>query len=250
MMHDFAITRRHVVFMDLPVVYDLDLLADRPIPARWEPDHGARLGVLPRNGVGRRRWFDVPLGYVFHTLNAYDDGDRVVLDVVRHPKMFDRDVYGVADGHGQVHRWTIDPARGRVQPGARRRAGPGAAADRPAPGRAALPLRVHAAHRTFARPAVTDCSSAWPSTTCGRAGSRSTGSRRDRRRASRCSSLPAPAKTRGGCSCSSTTAARGASDLVVLDATDFAGGPVARVHLPARVPNGFHGLWVADPVSP
>ena len=36
------------------------------------------------------------------------------------------------------------------------------------------------------------------------------------------------------------------SDLVILDAQDFAGEPVARVHLPQRVPFGFHGNWVPD----
>ncbi|MGH3210487.1 MAG: carotenoid oxygenase family protein [Trebonia sp.] len=39
---------------------------------------------------------------------------------------------------------------------------------------------------------------------------------------------------------------RGAADLVILAAQDFAGEPVARVHLPARIPLGFHGSWVAD----
>ena len=36
------------------------------------------------------------------------------------------------------------------------------------------------------------------------------------------------------------------SDLVILDAQDFVGEPVAVVSLPARVPNGFHGNWVAE----
>jgi carotenoid cleavage dioxygenase len=34
--------------------------------------------------------------------------------------------------------------------------------------------------------------------------------------------------------------------VVVLDAQDFAGEPVATIHLPARVPFGFHGSWLPD----
>ena len=41
-------------------------------------------------------------------------------------------------------------------------------------------------------------------------------------------------------------AKRGASDLAVIDAQNFEKGPIARVHLPRRVPYGFHGSWIAD----
>jgi carotenoid cleavage dioxygenase len=34
------------------------------------------------------------------------------------------------------------------------------------------------------------------------------------------------------------------ADVVILDAQDFSGDPVATVHLPQRVPFGFHGNWV------
>ncbi|WP_329407499.1 carotenoid oxygenase family protein [Nocardia vinacea] len=36
------------------------------------------------------------------------------------------------------------------------------------------------------------------------------------------------------------------SDLVIVDASELAAPPVATIHLPARVPNGFHGNWLAD----
>ena len=36
------------------------------------------------------------------------------------------------------------------------------------------------------------------------------------------------------------------SSFVVLDAADISAAPVARVPLPQRVPNGFHGSWFAD----
>ena len=34
------------------------------------------------------------------------------------------------------------------------------------------------------------------------------------------------------------------ANVVILDARDFSGEPVATVHLPQRVPFGFHGNWV------
>ena len=40
------------------------------------------------------------------------------------------------------------------------------------------------------------------------------------------------------------------ADLVVLDGEDLAAEPVARIHLPQRVPDGFHGNWVPDSSVP
>ena len=39
---------------------------------------------------------------------------------------------------------------------------------------------------------------------------------------------------------------RNASDLVIFDAQDTDRGPVASIHLPVRVPYGFHGNWIPD----
>ena len=44
--------------------------------------------------------------------------------------------------------------------------------------------------------------------------------------------------------------ATGQSDLVIVDASDAAAGPVARVQLPRRVPYGFHGSWISDAELP
>jgi carotenoid cleavage dioxygenase len=60
MMHDFQLTAGHVVFMDLPVVFDLQRArAGVGMPYAWTPDYGARLGVLRRDDpYGEVRWFD------------------------------------------------------------------------------------------------------------------------------------------------------------------------------------------------
>ena len=42
---------------------------------------------------------------------------------------------------------------------------------------------------------------------------------------------------------------RDLSDVVILDAQDFTGEPIATIRLPVRVPFGFHGGWAPDRVT-
>ena len=53
MMHDFAISRNHAIFMDLPVVFDLDIaLSGGGMPFCWRPDNGSRIGLVDRRKIG------------------------------------------------------------------------------------------------------------------------------------------------------------------------------------------------------
>ena len=89
--------------------------ANAGMPYRWDPSYPARVGVMPREGgASEIRWFDVEPCYVFHPLNAYDEGDSVVLDVVRHPKMFAQDVHGPNEGAPTLERWVVDLSAGKV----------------------------------------------------------------------------------------------------------------------------------------
>jgi carotenoid cleavage dioxygenase len=155
MMHDFSLTEHHLVLYDLPVTFDVrqaaEIAVPRPLraparlvlsaligrvrvpnpliatlgrgirpadryPYRWDPSYPARIGVLPRQGDGADvRWFDVEPCYVFHTLNAYDEGDTVVLDVIQHPKTFDTDLTGPNEGPPTLNRWTVDLRTGQVR---------------------------------------------------------------------------------------------------------------------------------------
>jgi carotenoid cleavage dioxygenase len=118
-MHDFAITRDHVLFFDQPAVFDLDAAAKTGFPFRWKPENGARVGVLPRGGSGADiRWYETETCYTFHPMNAFEAGDgTIVVDVPKLASVFDDD--GPAPTTGDktqcLERWTIDPAAGKVR---------------------------------------------------------------------------------------------------------------------------------------
>ncbi|MCB1016609.1 MAG: carotenoid oxygenase family protein [Acidimicrobiales bacterium] len=243
MMHDVNLTERFVVFMDLPAVFDLNRALAGTMPFTFDPSYGARLGVLRRDDPhGAVRWFDVEPCYVFHALNAHDDGDRITVDVVRHQGLWG------AGGPPALWRWTIDLVAGTVTEAA--------LDDRPCE----FP-RVD--DRLTGRPARHGWVTCTPGDrrpdgggsivvhdlVAGAAVEHRFGPGRVPAEA-----VFAPADRRPGGPGWLVTfvydAARDASDLVLLDAEEPAAPPVATVALPVRVPYGFHGSWLADDASP
>ena len=60
MVHDFNITENYVIFMDLPLMFDIAKAGEGGIPLAWSDDYGARLGVMPRNGTNADvTWYDI-----------------------------------------------------------------------------------------------------------------------------------------------------------------------------------------------
>jgi len=277
MIHDFALTEHYAVILDLPVTFDIAMVtadvprwARRPVgsllsrvvgrnpvpeplvarmarsrfassgglPYSWNPDYPARIGLLPRDGDGADvRWFEIDPCYVFHTVNAYEEGDSVVVDVIRHDRMFATDHTGPNEGPATLARFTLDVTSGKVREdrydersqefpriderltGRRHRFGYAIGLDGPAPDDAVLKHDLVAG--TTQRRAL------------------GVG-----RQASEFCFVPTPggaAEDDGVLMGYVFDRERGLSDLRILDAQTLE--DVAAVHLPGRVPAGFHGNW-------
>lgn len=117
MIHDCAITDRYVIILDLPVTFSMKtLLAGHGFPYRWNPQHEARIGLMPRRGTQNDIiWCPVAPCYAFHVANAYDDEKgRVVIDLAVYANMFGDDAQGPDARARGLERWTVDPARQTV----------------------------------------------------------------------------------------------------------------------------------------
>jgi carotenoid cleavage dioxygenase len=250
MVHDVGFTATRLVLFDLPVLFDLDLaMSGQRLPFRWAPDNGARLGIMPRTGTNADVvWIDVEPCYVYHPLNAYDDGDRLVIDLVVHDHAFTGDGDPGGDA-SSLQRWTIDPSARKVH------------TEVIDPRGAEFP---RADERLAGRPHRYGYSVGLPSLRLidPADGTIQTGIRKHDLHAGTTEAIDLPPGDAAGemvfVPASDTagedegwlvgyaySAARDASDLLILDAHDF-GTTVARVHLPVRVPMGFHGNWIPD----
>lgn len=243
MIHDFAITTDHAVFMDLPVVFDVERAMRGQMPYRWDEGYGARVGLMKRDGSTGVRWFDVSPCYVFHPVNAWEDGSKVVVDVARYPELWRE---GTAKFDlSYLHRWEFDLDSGRVT-------------ETPLDDRPIefprIDDRLTGARHRFGY-AVRNLSSKTDEANSLLKYDLRSGSSQEHdfgagRYPGEAVFAPDPAATGeedGWLLTLVYDAARDASDLVILDAASFTAAPVATVHLPGRVPFGFHGNWMADP---
>ena len=82
--HDMAITERHSILMDLPLYNDPEAARHGRFKLFFDRDMPSRFGVIPRYGHScELRWFEAAPCFIYHSVNAWEEGDEVVLDVCR-----------------------------------------------------------------------------------------------------------------------------------------------------------------------
>ncbi|MFJ9035725.1 carotenoid oxygenase family protein [Streptomyces sp. NPDC102406] len=240
---------------------------EEPAAYHWFQGPGMVHGVRLRDGRAEDiRWLEVEPCFVFHPMNAYEDGPGLLtVHLVRYDRLFAaRDSHGPDEVPPRLVRWTVDLVAAtvredglderavefpRIDP--RRETGAhryGYGVLEPEGGYAGDRARRHLLSPTEPAPGLSQVgvgivkfdlergrSETHPFHPDGDVGEavfvpRAGGSGEDD----------------GWLLTYVFDPDRGATDLVVLAAQDVGGEPVARVHLPVRVPVGFHGNWVPD----
>jgi len=249
LVHDFAVTKDFVVVAMCPVTVSIKRAMAGAPPIAWEPERGTHVGIMPRNGgIGDIRWFEGDACMVWHLMNAFNEGDRIVVDVCQQ----EVPVFPFADGSPTDHRratqyltrWEVDwskPGRFSVERLSderceyprvdERRVGSnyrhGYVACIGGPGsddifhrgighfdHVTRQMRVYTAGPRFAMAEPVF--------------------------------VPKRKDSREGDGYLLTNVFdedRNASHLAIFDAEQIESGPIARAHLDHRVPVGFHGSW-------
>lgn len=243
MMHSFAITEQDVIFWEMPVLFDLAAAAaGADNPFSWKPEYGSRIGVMPLGGDGSQiRWVEIENCYVYHEVNAYRDGDEIVVDVCHHQYMFAGERFG--SDPLDLHRWRIGTAGEQLTfrdeivteselelPTHDRRL-----SGRPHRYGWFVDSENHPLTLNFTGTTMVDY----------RSGELQTWRPGPTKHPAEAFFVPGgPGEGEGWLFTFVYDHATDQSDLVILDALDVKAGPLAEIRMPRRVPYGFHAVWV------
>jgi carotenoid cleavage dioxygenase-like enzyme len=246
--HDMAITAHHSILMDLPLFWDPELLARGVHKVTFFPELPSRFAVLPRYGTDADvKWFEAPAGYIYHVVNAREDGDEIIMDACR----------------------VVDPAPSSTR-------GEGELARMKAFLRLEARMfrwRFNLTTGASKEEQLDDAKTEWPSINRAHTGRGSRYSynamvphyeglvKYDYQRGTSEKFLYGPGRTSNEAPFAprigardeddgyvmtfvADANARGTGEAIILDAKNFASGPIARIEIPQSVPAGFHATWV------
>jgi carotenoid cleavage dioxygenase len=254
LQHDIAITERYTLLFDMSMMWDPDMLAKGKIRVRFYRDKPTRIGVLPRRGAGSEvRWFEVAPCYMYHAINAWEEGDSIVLigGRIEHPLADDpanpkgiRDVptIGFLRLEPRLHRWRLNLTTGQ----ATEEPLDDILTEFPRMDNRRLGRRSRYAYSPLIAHAPTVLFEGFVKYDTERSGSAT------HRYAKGWFGGEVVFAPRAGSKEEDdgylvtfvVEEATGTSELHVIDARDVTRGPVARVLIPQRVPTGYHAWWV------
>jgi carotenoid cleavage dioxygenase-like enzyme len=240
MIHDFAVTATYVIFVLAPAIFDLAAAKKGGPLLSWQPQRGTRVAVIRRDGEGETKWMDTDAFFLFHFMNAYESGDKIIVDYVQH-EAFGRGPKGLP---ASLWRLTLDMKEGRA---ARTQID-----DRPAEFPRVDPRRVGLAHRygwlpvagTGERAPGTYNAIARYDLETGNVAVHDFGPGRE---VDEPVIIPRPGSQDDGDGWLMTYLYDRRSDssvCVILDPKDIARAPIAEIVMPRRIPHGLHGNWM------
>jgi carotenoid cleavage dioxygenase len=253
--HDMAITEHYSILHDLPVFHDEAAWRAGRHKIRFDASLPTRFGVIPRYGAPETlRWFEFSPCFLYHVVNAWEEGEEIVMVACRY--MPARDARGNIDEALTAHRiatLVMDARLWRYRMNLRT----GATREECLDNGPNIEFPTYDAQRTGRHSRYAYLVDHDPAIL------RWTGLRKYDTDTGHClgafsdghpdcwysESWFAPADGQraedDGYVVSFVWNARTRSQqLQVFDAHDITQGPVARVHLPHRIPPGFHACWV------
>lgn len=251
--HDMWISENYSILMDLPFFNDPEALKNGRYKVKYFDELPSRFGVIPRYGDSKDiRWFEADPCYIYHSINAWEEGDELVLIASRTTTP----IPPVKEGASKIEKmvqllyneftlyyWRLNLKTGRVKEGAlddmntefpiinldylgRK-------------GRYSYNVYMDNSYTTLTFKGLVKYD-----TWTGKSQKYMFGDQRFGNEAAFAPRINAKSEDDGYVVTYVYDKEKDQSELIIIDAQNFELGPIARVGIPQRIPMGFHATWV------
>lgn len=126
--HDMGFTEHYSILMDLPFFASSEALKKGRWKAEFFQNQPSRFAIVPRYGTNDEvRWFEAEPCYVYHVINAWEEGDEIIMDACRCDNPFPvphpddntplRRMLSYLRLNANLHRWRFNLKTGETREG-------------------------------------------------------------------------------------------------------------------------------------
>lgn len=251
LLHDAAITENYLIFFHCPLVFNMMKAFEGEMPIAWEPNKGTKISLINRHKPQQINfWLETEAFWSWHFMNAFEVNDQVIIDFAHYPTLnMDNNISNIISNKSSFRRIIAEPLTGRVKhetiddrvvdfptfdlrkTGQAYRFGYMPHIDLELIASKGIPNYFPELIQYDLVNNTSKVHRFKPGSYCGEA-----------------TFVPrkgGESEADGYVMTFVFDENKGTSDLVIIDAANFEAEPLAQIHLPVRVPNGFHGNWIS-----
>ena len=246
-IHDLQITENYVVIFYAPTYHSVEKAMKGEDPFVWEPELGTKIIAIPRDGSGNNIVFETDSFFSWHFCNGFESGGKIVIDYI----WINSIPFSQAQGTGvekqprRMYRMTLDLKTKQVTNEQFSDVfSEFSRVDERLMGKDYRLGYATCSNRTWGDAHGYNCTGSFDFKT----GETSLWEYGEEANAGEPVHVPNPDSDReedGWLMCYVYNPGEGPF-LSILRAGNVADGPIAKVHIPGRVPNGFHANWMQN----
>ncbi|MEA5532995.1 carotenoid oxygenase family protein [Crocosphaera sp. XPORK-15E] len=250
LIHDMALTENYAIFFDCPLIFNMEKAKANNTPFTWEPEGGTTIILVDRHHPEKKPiYLKTEAFWLWHFMNSFEKDNQLTIDYVHYPKMnLETNLEAISSNKSNLQRMTIDLKTHQINQksiddhsiefpiiDSRRMGQPYRFGYTPYIDNDLLAKKqiigyfpaliqydmVNQNHKTHQLKSGCYCGEA--------------------------SFIPHPNKSGeldGYVVTFVYNENTNTSDLLIIDPANFEKEPIATIHLPVRVPSGFHGNWI------
>ncbi|MBY6211198.1 carotenoid oxygenase family protein [Microbulbifer agarilyticus] len=244
-IHDLQITENYVVIFYAPAFHDMARAMRGEDPFSWEPEKGTKIFVIPRNGSDDIVTYETEAFFSWHFCNGFEKGGKIIIDYVWINSMpfTQTQGTGVEKQPRRMYRMELDTkTRSVTNEQFSDVFCEFSRVDERRMGKSYRYGFAASSNRSWGDAHGYNCTGRYDFNT-GETVLHEYGSEANAGEPVYVANPDSENERDGWLMCFVYNPGEG-QFLSILPAGDFSSGPVAKIHIPSRVPNGFHANWM------
>ncbi|MGK7940570.1 MAG: carotenoid oxygenase family protein [Crocosphaera sp.] len=116
MLHDMVLTENYAIFFDCPLVFNLEQAKANNKPFMWQPEQGTTIILVDRHNANKEPiYLKTEAFWVWHFMNGFENNGEIIIDFVHYPTInLESSWQAILSNQSNLQRIKINPKNHQI----------------------------------------------------------------------------------------------------------------------------------------